>query len=144
MALGQLQNYKFIFVSPEMLSQTSFGHQLNRLKISLVVVDEAHCISQWGFDFRPDYLRIGDFMKQMGRPPILALTATAEEKVLNDIQHYLQMEKPIVQRHSLDRPNISYAIHEVNSSLEKTAWIIERVIQTAGPGIIYAPSRKQS
>ncbi|MCM3709798.1 RecQ family ATP-dependent DNA helicase [Sporosarcina luteola] len=142
--LGQLQNYKFIFISPEMLSQEAFGRQLNRMRISLVVIDEAHCISQWGFDFRPDYLRIGDFLKLKGRPPLLALTATADEKVLNDIQQYLQMEKPIVQRHSLDRPNISYSIVEVNSPLEKTAWIKNRIAQTVGPGIIYAASRKRA
>lgn len=142
--IGQLQNYKFIFISPEMLSQDSFGRQLNKVQISLIVVDEAHCISQWGFDFRPDYLRIGDFLKQMGGPTLLALTATADEKVLNDIQQYLQMEMPIVQRHSLDRPNISYSIREVNSAFEKTAWIKDRVTQTAGPGIIYASSRKRA
>jgi ATP-dependent DNA helicase RecQ len=142
--LGQLQNYKFIFISPEMLSQDSFGRHVDRLQISLVVVDEAHCISQWGFDFRPDYLRIGDFLHKTGRPPMLALTATAEEKVLKDIQQYLRMEKPVIQRHSLDRPNISYSIREVNSSQEKTEWILERVSQTRGPGIIYAPSRKRA
>ncbi|MFS0687932.1 ATP-dependent DNA helicase RecQ [Sporosarcina sp. 179-K 8C2 HS] len=143
-SIGQLPKYKFIFVSPEMLSQDSFSRQLDRLQISLVVVDEAHCISQWGFDFRPDYLRIGEFLNEMGRPPVLALTATANEKVLNDIQHYLRMERPIVQRHSLDRPNISYSIIDVNSAFEKTAWIKERVTQTTGPGIIYASSRKRA
>ncbi|MCM3742996.1 ATP-dependent DNA helicase [Sporosarcina luteola] len=142
--MGQLQNYKFIFISPEMLSQEAFSRKLNRIRLSLVVIDEAHCISQWGFDFRPDYLRIGDFLKLKGRPPLLALTATADEKVLNDIQHYFKMEKPIVQRHSLDRPNISYSIVEVHSSQEKTAWIKERVAQTVGPGIIYASSRKRA
>lgn len=142
--IGELQNYKFIFISPEMLTQESFGRQLKRLPISLVVVDEAHCISQWGFDFRPDYLRIGDFLKQSGNPPLLALTATADEKVLNDIQRYLGMENPIVQRHSLDRPNISYSIRQVNSAFEKTKWIKDRVTQTVGPGIIYASSRKRA
>lgn len=142
--IGQLRNFKFIFISPEMLSQDSFSRQLSRIQISLIVVDEAHCISQWGFDFRPDYLRIGEFLKSSARAPILALTATADEKVLNDIQHYLRMEKPIVQRHSLDRPNISYSIQGVNSAFDKTAWIKERVIQTTGPGIIYASSRKRA
>ncbi|MCG7343008.1 ATP-dependent DNA helicase [Sporosarcina sp. ACRSL] len=142
--LGQLHTFKFIFISPEMLSQNSFAYHLNRLSLSLVVVDEAHCISQWGFDFRPDYLRIGDFLKQMNCPPILALTATADDKVLKDIQQYLRMDKPVVFRHSLDRPNISYSILEVNSAFEKTAWIIERVTHTVGPGIIYASSRKRA
>lgn len=142
--IGQLQNYKFIFTSPEMLSQDSFSRQLDRLPISFVVVDEAHCISQWGFDFRPDYLRIGDFLKRNGRPSLLALTATADEKVLNDIKQYLRMENPIVERHSLDRPNISYSVLEVHSVNEKTAWIKERVTQTTGPGIIYASSRKRA
>lgn len=142
--IGQLQNYKFIFISPEMLSQEGFGRRVNRLSISLVVVDEAHCISQWGFDFRPDYLRIGEFLNGRQRPAILALTATADEKVLKDIQSYLGMKTPIVQRHSLDRPNISYAIKEVDSVFEKTAWIKERVAKTVGPGIIYASSRKRA
>ncbi|WP_252503461.1 ATP-dependent DNA helicase RecQ [Sporosarcina sp. Marseille-Q4943] len=143
-SIGQLPHFKFIYVSPEMLTQDSFSRQLERLQISLVVVDEAHCISQWGFDFRPDYLRIGEFLNKMDRPPVLALTATANEKVLHDIQQYLRMEKPIVQRHSLDRPNISYSIMEVHSTFEKTAWIKERVTQTTGPGIIYASSRKRA
>ncbi|WP_432359098.1 RecQ family ATP-dependent DNA helicase [Sporosarcina sp. UB5] len=142
--IGQLQSYKFIFISPEMLSQDSFSRQLSRIHISFVVVDEAHCISQWGFDFRPDYLRIGDFLKQKESLPILALTATANDKVLHDIQYYLQMEQPIVQRHSLDRPNISYSVQEMNSPLEKTEWIKQRVIQTVGPGIIYVSSRKRA
>ncbi|MDN4608760.1 RecQ family ATP-dependent DNA helicase [Sporosarcina highlanderae] len=141
--LASLGNYKFIFVSPEMLSHKSFGLHLKKIEIGLIVIDEAHCISQWGFDFRPDYLRIGEFLSSYNSP-ILALTATADSKVINDITRYLKMNEPIIQRHSLDRPNISYSIIQLNSTLEKTDWIKERILQTTGPGIIYTSSRKRA
>lgn len=144
MILRNLNTYKFIFVSPEMLTQQSFKEHMNRLAIALIVVDEAHCISQWGFDFRPDYLRIGEFLSTEQRPPILALTATADEKVMKDIPFYLQLREPVIQRHSLDRPNISYSILQLDSPQEKTDWIKERVAQSMGPGIIYASSRKRA
>ena len=78
--MNQLELYKFIFVSPEMLMQKNVAEQFTKIKIAFIVVDEAHCISQWGFDFRPDYLRIGEFLKQLDRPNILALTATADDQ----------------------------------------------------------------
>lgn len=141
--ISRLGDYKFIFVSPEMLSHEFFGSQLKRIEIGLIVVDEAHCISQWGFDFRPDYLRIGEYLSGW-KSPILALTATADTKVINDIKSYLKMDEPAIERHSLDRPNISYSIIQLNSTLEKTNWIKERILQTTGPGIIYTSSRKRA
>ena len=83
--MEELETYKFIFISPEMLLQTNVSAKLKHIHLSLIVVDEAHCISQWGFDFRPDYLRIGEFLEQPNRPSILALTATADDKVIEDI-----------------------------------------------------------
>ena len=142
--MDQLELYKFIFISPEMLMQNNVAEQFKKIHIAFIVVDEAHCISQWGFDFRPDYLRIGEFLKQLDRPNILALTATADDKVLQDIVHYLCLENPAIHKHSLDRQNISYSIKQMNSEQEKTAWILERAENTTGPGIIYVASRKRA
>src|SRR4029078_12418214 len=119
----QLELYKFIFVSPEMLMQNNVAEQLKKLSIAFIVVDEARCISQWGFDFRPDYLRIGEFLQQLDRPNILALTATADKQVLQDIMRYLCLEIPAIHKHSLDRKNISYSIKQMNTENEKTDWI---------------------
>ena len=142
--MNQLELYKFIFVSPEMLMQNNVAEQFNKMTIAFIVVDEAHCISQWGFDFRPDYLRIGEFLKQLDRPNILALTATADTKVLKDIAHYLCLESPAIHKHSLDRKNISYSMKQMNSEQEKTDWILERTKMTQSPGIIYVASRRRA
>ena len=142
--MNQLELYKFIFVSPEMLMQNNVAEKFKNINIAFIVVDEAHCISQWGFDFRPDYLRIGEFLKQLDRPNILALTATADTKVLQDIVHYLCLESPAIHKHSLDRKNISYSIKKMNSEQEKTAWTLERAKNTKAPGIIYVASRKRA
>lgn len=140
----QLSAYKFVFISPEMLAQQSIASALQQTPLALIVVDEAHCISQWGFDFRPDYLRIGTFFENGNRPNILALTATADEQVISEISHYLHLINPIIHRHALDRPNISYTIMKLNNKSEKTEWIVDRVKATIGPGIIYVSSRKRA
>ncbi len=142
--MNQLELYKFIFVSPEMLMQNNVAEQFNKIKIAFIVVDEAHCISQWGFDFRPDYLRIGEFLKQLDRPNILALTATADTKVLQDIIHYLCLENPAIHKHSLDRKNISYSIKQMNSEQEKTAWTLERAKNTNSTGDYLCRIKKTS
>ncbi|WOV89190.1 ATP-dependent DNA helicase RecQ [Sporosarcina oncorhynchi] len=142
--MNELNHYKFIFISPEMLARkNSIGH-LKKLTIGLVVVDEAHCISQWGFDFRPDYLRIGEFISTIPSTPVLALTATADDKVTMDITRYLQMDKPAIVRQSLDRKNISYSVLQLDTQSAKLEWIKERVANTTGPGIIYTSSRKRA
>ena len=142
--LDEVGRYKFIFISPEMLLQKNVSTRLRTIQLSLIVVDEAHCISQWGFDFRPDYLRIGELFGQFNRPGVLALTATADDKVVADIIHYLQLQAPAIHRQSLDRPNISYAVIKVDNEWMKTEWVKERVMETRGPGIIYAASRKRA
>ena len=142
--IAKLNAYKFIFISPEMLRQATVAATLKSISIAFVVVDEAHCISQWGFDFRPDYLRIGEFLNELGRPPILALTATASAEVLQDIKHYLVVEHPVVHQQSLDRQNLSYAVLHMDSQQAKTDWILERLKSTTGPGIIYVASRKRA
>lgn len=142
--MSQLGAYKFIFISPEMLMQSSTSRVLKEISIAFVVVDEAHCISQWGFDFRPDYLRIGEFLTELGRPQVLALTATANKDVLKDIIHYLNLGNPITHKYSLDRQNISYEILQMDSEQAKTEWIVDRMEQTNGPGVIYVASRSRA
>lgn len=142
--IGQLDAYKFIFISPEMLMVPSIASIIQRLNLAFIVIDEAHCISQWGFDFRPDYLRIHEFLKKLNEPIILALTATADQKVIEDISHYLNLSNPIIHKQSLDRPNISYSIQKMDTENDKTEWLMNRLEQTTGPGIIYVASRKRA
>ncbi|KXH82043.1 ATP-dependent DNA helicase RecQ [Sporosarcina sp. HYO08] len=142
--LRNLPAYKFIFISPEMLVQKKIMQAFKRIQLSLIVIDEAHCISQWGFDFRPDYLRIGEVFHEHERPPILALTATANQKVVEDIHHYLKLSNPIIHRQSVDRPNISYSFVKVDREDEKLEWLKNHVKRTVGPGIIYVASRKKA
>jgi len=143
-AIHFLEQYRFIFISPEMLLQQSVKQKLAQIKLSLIVVDEAHCISQWGFDFRPDYLRIGEVFNQSTRPPILALSATATQKVLFDIKQYLQMKEPFEYVHSVDRPNLHYKRVKFHDREDKINWILQHVKDTEGPGIIYVQSRTKA
>ncbi|WOV85402.1 ATP-dependent DNA helicase [Sporosarcina jeotgali] len=140
----EIHTIKFLFVSPEMISRPDMTNFLMRLPISILVVDEAHCISQWGFDFRPDYLRLGEFIRLAGNPPVLALTATADAKVEADIIHYLHMSNPNVIRQSLDRPNLTYTVQQLEMEADKTTWLKQRLATTKGPGIIYVSSRKRA
>ncbi|REB09878.1 ATP-dependent DNA helicase RecQ [Sporosarcina sp. BI001-red] len=140
----EIHTIKFLFISPEMISRPDMTNFLIRLPISILVVDEAHCISQWGFDFRPDYLRLGEFIRLAGKPPVLALTATADARVEADIISYLHMSNPNVIRQSLDRPNLTYTVQPLETEADKTTWLKERLKTTKGPGIIYVASRKRA
>lgn len=140
----EIHTIKFLFISPEMLSRPDMTRFLTTLHYSMLVIDEAHCISQWGFDFRPDYLRLGEFIRLTGNPPILALTATANTRVEQDIISYLKMNEPTIIRQSLDRPNLTYKVQQVESERNKTEWLKERLTTTIGPGIIYVSSRKRA
>lgn len=142
--LFNLSSYRFVFTSPEMILQPIVRDRLAKTKLSLIVADEAHCISQWGFDFRPDYLRISDWLKSFQRPPVLALTATATSKVVQDIHYYLQMDEPFIHIHSLDRPNIRYVIEKLENQDQKTEWLISHTKTYEGPGIIYTQSRQRA
>lgn len=141
-ALKNLHQYKFIFTSPEMLQSKLFMERLSEINITLLVIDEAHCISQWGHDFRPDYLAIGTVMEDLGNPPILALTATATDRVKQDIKQSLNMQNSIDILYSVDRPNISLHVEKVGSYQEKIDVLIKRVSALHGPGIIYFSSKK--
>lgn len=139
-----LASYRFIFISPEMLVQPFVKNQLQRIQISLLVADEAHCISQWGFDFRPDYLRIAEILPVLGNPQVLALTATATKKVTDEIKAYLKLDDPYVYTHSMDRKNIAYDIKRFENPKDKIEWLKSFVQKFEGPGIIYAGTRKKS
>lgn len=133
--------YKFIFVSPEMLQNTFFIKKLKRLRISLFVIDEAHCISQWGYEFRTDYLKLSGVMEELGHPSCLALTATATKEVLSDIVRFLKLEEVRYHLHSIDRQNISINVERVTSIDDKKRKLIEWVQRLQGPGMIYFSSR---
>lgn len=143
-ALHYLDEYRFIFASPEMLTQPQVRERLRQMELSLIVADEAHCISQWGFDFRPDYLRIVELVETSNRPPILALSATATDTVVADIERYLQMREPFRFIHSIDRENIALVKKRFLQKEDKLTWIYEHVLKTAGPGIIYTQSRAKT
>ncbi|MGI2327085.1 RecQ family ATP-dependent DNA helicase [Planococcus sp. YIM B11945] len=141
---NSLGTYRFIFISPEMLVQPFVKKQLQRIHISLLVADEAHCISQWGFDFRPDYLRIAEILPLLNHPRILALTATATAKVTEEIKQYLKIQDPFVYTHPMDRKNLVYDIKKFDGQREKLDWLTSFVQQCEGPGIIYAGTRKKA
>lgn len=141
-ALLQLHKYKFIFLSPEMLR---FEHMLRRLKqlnISLFVIDEAHCISQWGYDFRPDYLKLGEIRKMLGNPVTLALTATATKEVKDDIITILALDDWNEFIYSVDRENIAMTVEKMDTLQAKNERLIELVSRLQGPGIIYFNSKR--
>lgn len=143
--LANLERYRYLFTSPEMLVQPHITDRIKRLRLAYIVADEAHCISQWGFDFRPDYLRMREWLGTLEeRPPVLALTATASEKAIRDIADYLLMEQPELFIHPPDRPNIAMELMRLDSREEKTDWILDSLSRWKGPGIIYVQSRKRA
>ncbi|GIN73455.1 ATP-dependent DNA helicase [Bacillus sp. J14TS2] len=140
--LRQLDHYRFIYLSPEMLGMQNIVDRLKQIKISLFVVDEAHCISQWGYDFRPDYLNIGKIRMSIGNPPLLALTATAQPEVREDIKQLLQFQYPKEFVYSIDRPNISMVVEKYEHFEEKKKRLLELVRNFQKPGIIYFSSKR--
>ncbi|WP_338451762.1 ATP-dependent DNA helicase RecQ [Niallia oryzisoli] len=141
---NQLDQYKFIFVSPETLANNKIIDILKRLNISLFVVDEAHCISQWGYDFRPDYSKLGNVRKQLGQPLTLALTATATKRVIQDIIQTLELEHCKKVLSSVDRPNIALAVQKIDSHHEKWDVLYDYVSKFDKPGIVYFSSKKMA
>ena len=134
-------NYKFLYVSPERLESTSFLDRIKRLNICLIVVDEAHCISQWGYDFRPSFLKIAALRKVFPNAPVLALTATATPMVVDDIQQKLQFRKHNVFKTSFVRDNISYVVRHTTEKMSELVHILKSV---AGSSIVYVRSRKRT
>lgn len=132
---------KILYVSPERLSSELFLKKLSHIKVSFITVDEAHCISQWGYDFRPSYLKISDIRKIKPDAPILALTATATPKVVDDIQNRLGFKEKNVFRMSFERKNLTYIVKHANDKLKEIIYILGHI---EGSAIIYVRSRQHS
>ncbi|MDE5808178.1 MAG: ATP-dependent DNA helicase, partial [Muribaculaceae bacterium] len=132
---------KIIYTSPERLRNPRFIQLLRMLKIAMIVVDEAHCISQWGYDFRPSYLHIKDLRKVAPAAPVLALTATATPQVADDICRQLLMKVPSVFRMSFSRENLNYVVRKSETKINEVFHILSR---TQGSSIVYVRSRKRT
>ena len=131
-----------LYIAPERFASPDFHEMLARIRPKLFAVDEAHCISQWGHDFRPDYFRLGEIRRQLGSPPCIALTATATEDVRNDIIHQLGLNEPTIVVTGFDRPNLSYQSRRTAKVKEKDAELIDLARTEPGSIIIYCATRK--
>lgn len=134
-------NYKFLYISPERLSSELFLAKLRHIPVSFITVDESHCISQWGYDFRPAYLKIAEIRKQVPHAPILALTATATPEVVKDIQHRLNFKQENVFSMSFERKNLAYVVRHTENKEKELLHILQRVPGTA---IVYTRSRNRT
>lgn len=133
----------YVFLTPEQLSKQEVLERLDNAAPSLLVVDEAHCVSAWGHDFRPDYLQIGEVRQRMGRPVVAALTATASPPVRQEIVRALRMVQPHRVLVGLDRPNLHLAVKQYADDKQKRAAVIDNAMQD-GPGLIYVGTRKET
>jgi len=135
-------NVEFVFATPERLEDPAFLETLRRTHIDLFVVDEAHCVSEWGHDFRPAFLSLGAAAKSLGSPPILALTATATERVLADIVRTLGMREPASVNLGIYRENLHYRVHHTASDIAKQRRLVELLRAIEGTGIVYVATVK--
>jgi len=133
-------DFKFLYVSPERLGTTLFRSYLQEMNVSFIVVDEAHCISQWGYDFRPDYLQIGK-LRDLVDAPVIALTATATPQVADDIMDRLCFEEKCLIKSGFERPNLSYVVRR---SEDKLGQMLNICSSVDGSGIVYVRSRKKT
>ncbi len=136
--------HEFVLLAPEQLAKAEVLAELAATEPSLLVIDEAHCISEWGHDFRPDYLQLGAFAERLGRPTILALTATASPPVRREIVERLGMEDPALVIRGFDRPNLHFAVHRFSDAQGKEEALVEAVAAAPKPGIVYIATRKAS
>lgn len=133
-------HYKLLYVAPERFKSDDFLFLINSLGVSLIAVDEAHCISSWGHDFRPSYKKLGKFLEQLdSRPPIAAFTATATPQVKDDITTLLHLRKPEIFQATFDRPNLFF---QVEKPLDKKRWLLENLPKLGRSCIIYCATRK--
>lgn len=133
-------DFKFLYVSPERLGTPLFRSYLQEMNVSYIVVDEAHCISQWGYDFRPDYLQIGK-LREMVDAPVIALTATATPQVAEDIMERLGFEEKCLIKSGFERPNLSYIVRRCE---DKLGQLLDICSSVEGTGIVYVRSRKKT
>ena len=135
-------DYKFLYLSPERLTTERFRTKLRAMRVCLLAVDECHCISQWGYDFRPSYLRIADIRKALPtHVPVLALTATATPRTVDDIQEKLHFRAPNVLRKSFARPNLTYTVQRCDNKQTELVHILQR---TQGSAVVYVRSRQRT
>ncbi len=134
-------DYKFLYVSPERLSSELFLIKLKRIPVSMITVDESHCISQWGYDFRPAYLKIAEIRKILSGVPVLALTATATPEVVKDIQLRLGFKQENVFSMSFERENLAYVVRQTDSKVNELLHILQRI---PGSAIVYTRSRNRT
>jgi ATP-dependent DNA helicase RecQ len=140
------EEIEFVLLAPEQLANEEVLDRLRSSGVSLFVVDEAHCVSQWGHDFRPDYLRVGPAIEALGHPPVLALTATAAPPVRDEILELLGMRRPNVVVRGFDRPNLRLEVQRFHEASKKHGALVERVREVAGaggtPGIVYCATKR--
>ncbi|PIR63908.1 MAG: DNA helicase RecQ, partial [Candidatus Pacebacteria bacterium CG10_big_fil_rev_8_21_14_0_10_40_26] len=144
MALFKQSKYKIVYVSPEKFISTSFSSALTDIQLSMLVIDEAHCVSIWGNDFRPSYAAIATTLQKLSkRPPILAVTATATKMILTDISQKLQLHQPNILKSSVARKNLSIQVLDTPTTVIKLLFLLEIVQKHRHQdGIIYASTRK--
>lgn len=133
-------DFKFLYVSPERLSTRVFQNYVQEMNVNFIVVDEAHCISQWGYDFRPDYLQIGK-IRDMVDAPVIALTATATPQVAEDIMEKLRFQEKTLIKSGFERPNLSYIVRKVE---DKSGQLLNICSSVPGTGVVYVRSRKKT
>ena len=134
-------NYKFLYISPERLDTEIFRTKLRSMKVSMITVDESHCISQWGYDFRPAYLKIAEIRELLPEVPVLALTATATPQVVTDIQARLKFRDGNVFRMSFERKNLAYIVRKTDNKTKELLYILQRI---SGSAIIYVRNRRRT
>ena len=134
-------NYKFLYISPERLDTEIFSTKLRSMKVSMITVDESHCISQWGYDFRPAYLKIAEIRELLPEVPVLALTATATPEVVTDIQARLKFREGNVFRMSFERKNLAYIVRKTDNKTKEIPYILQRI---SGSAIIYVRNRRRT
>ena len=134
-------NYKFLYISPERLDTEIFRTKLRSIKVSMITVDESQCISQWGYDFRPAYLKIAEIRELLPEVPVLALTATATPEVVTDIQARLKFREGNVFRMSFERKNLAYIVRKTDNKTKELLYILQRI---SGSAIIYVRNRRRT
>ena len=134
-------NYKFLYISPERLDTEIFRTKLRKMKVSMITVDESHCISQWGYDFRPAYLKIAEIRELLPNIPVLALTATATPEVVKDIQARLHFRRENVFRMSFERSNLAYIVRKTDN---KTGELLHILRSMPGSAIVYVRNRRRT